>query len=218
MGRPHRISYHGALFHITARGNNKEKLFFVNKDYLRYIKLLKEYKKELDYRFFAYVLMPNHVHLLIQVGQKTTISKIMQMLNTAYSKYFTLKYRRVGHLFQGRFHSVLVDKDEYLFALTQYIHFNPVRAGLVMNPEDYRLSSCSCYFNEQTDSLVDTEDVLRLLESDSRSQREIYKKLIRLEAIQKSNQSHFRGRLKRCRVLGSDDFINKLTVTSGTKT
>lgn len=218
MGRPHRISYPDALLHITARGNNKEKLFLDNKDYLRYLKLLKKYKKEFGYRLFAYALMPNHVHLLIQIGQKATISKIMQMLNTAYSKYFILKHQRVGHLFQGRFYSVLVDKDEYLFALTQYIHFNPVRANLVINPGEYRWSSCSCYFTEQGDSFVDTGDVLGLLGSDLKSQREIYKKLIRLEVIQKNNQSYLKDKFKRCRVLGSDNFKKKLTVTSGTKT
>lgn len=217
MSRPQRISFPGALFHITIRGNNRENIFIDDKDYKRYLKLLRDYKKELGYLLYAYVLMSNHVHLLIQIGDGSGISKIMQKINTAYSKYFTLKYNRVGHLFQGRFHDVLVDKDEYLLVLTQYIHLNPVRANLTVHPEDYRWSSCSSYFNEGTDFFVDAQDVLLLLGSSAEEQRSVYRKLIKLEIAQKSRQDYIKDKLNSSKVLGSKGFVEKLAVTSGTK-
>src|SRR3989338_613010 len=110
MGRMKRISFPGALFHITVRGNNKEKIFIDDRDYQRYFELLKRYKEEFAFHLYAYVLMPNHTHLLIQIGEKADISRIMQSINTAYTKFFVLKYKRIGHLFQGRFHIILVDK------------------------------------------------------------------------------------------------------------
>lgn len=218
MGRTQRISFPGALFHVTVRGNNREKIFVEEKDYMRYLKIVKERKDEFGFCLYAYVLMPNHVHLLLQVGEKADISKIMQAINTAYTKYFTIKYKRVGHLFQGRFHSVLVDKDEYLLVLTLYIHLNPVRAALVSCPSDFKWSSCSNYLKGDSDSFLDFEEVFAILDTDPEEQRKIYEKLLKIEMSQKERQKYLKERLSNSlNVIGSEQYIDKLTAMSGTK-
>lgn len=219
MGRPPRISFPGALFHITVRGNNKGEIFIDKKDYQKFLNILRKYKEEFSFHLYAYVLMSNHFHLLMQIGEKIGLSKIMQVLNTAYTKYFTSKYQRVGHVFQGRFHSVLVDKDEYLLVLTQYIHLNPVRANLVTQPEDYLWSSCNNYLRGRSGALIDVDEVLDLLGSNPEEQCKLYRELLKLEAVQKERQLYIRERLynNRINILGSGEFVDKLIKTSGTK-
>ena len=102
------IHFEGALFHITARGNNKQLIFNQQKDFQRYLKNLEQAKKKFPFKLYSFVLMPNHVHLLIEV-KKHPINKIMQAIQTGYTMYFNKKYERTGHLFQGPYHSFLVD-------------------------------------------------------------------------------------------------------------
>lgn len=139
MARKPRIHYPGALYHVIARGNNKENIFHEKKDKQKYLDLLKKYLDKYHFLLYAYVLMDNHLHLLIEV-QDTTLSKIMQGLQLSYTQYFNVKYGRVGHVFQQRYKAFLCNKDEYLFTLIKYIHFNPVKAGF-SESLDYEWSS-----------------------------------------------------------------------------
>jgi len=131
MGYPIRISAEGFVYHITVRGNGRSDIFLEARDFRRFLKKLKEYKEKLKFFLYAYVLMPNHFHLLLEPTARGTITKIMQALTTAYAMYFNKKYTHVGHVFQGRFHSLIVEKEPYLVEVSRYIHLNPVRAGLV---------------------------------------------------------------------------------------
>lgn len=160
MARQLRIEFEGAFYHITSRGNLRDRIFFDDKDKEMFLEVLKKTKERYGYLLHTYALMDNHYHLLIETP-KANISQIMQNLNTSYTVYINRKYQRSGHLFQGRFKGIIVDKNEYLVALSRYIHLNPVRARIVQRPEDYRWTSYRAYTNEMVKSFfVDTTDTL----------------------------------------------------------
>jgi REP element-mobilizing transposase RayT len=140
MGRPLRIEYEGAFYHITSRGNEKRTIFQNDQDYFQFIQLLERIHKRYEVLIHTYVLMFNHYHLLLETPSSNLIAT-MHDLNAAYTNYFNRRHKRVGHLFQGRYHSLLVDRDAYLLELSRYIHLNPVRARIVDRPEEYRWSS-----------------------------------------------------------------------------
>jgi len=144
MARPLRIEFKGALYHILSRGNERRNIFFGDADYKVFLGVLEEMSERFEVDIFAYVLMSNHYHLLIRTNQ-ANLSKSMQWVGTTYTRRFNLKHFRSGHLFQGRFKSILVQNDAYLMQLSCYIHRNPLRAGLVNRLADYRWSSYRTY-------------------------------------------------------------------------
>ena len=164
MPRSPRITYPGALYHITSRGNQQQRIFRRVADRKHYLSLLVKYKKKFGFKLYTYALMPNHVHLMIMVSESedATISKIMQALNTAYTVYFNKKYKQSGHLFQGRFHSKVVIKENYFWELSRYIHLNPVRANLIKKPEKWRWGSYRIYLNPKLDfyKIIDRDELL----------------------------------------------------------
>lgn len=161
MSRPLRISYPKALLHVTCRGNNGQQIFLDQDDYYKYLSLLAQAKKKYSFKFYAYALMPNHVHLLIELSS-TSVSKIIQSVNTGFAAYFNNKYERSGHLFQGRFFSAIVQKKNYLLEVTRYIHLNPVRSELVSKPEEYIYSSYKHYIHSNN-GLIDVDEVFSLM-------------------------------------------------------
>jgi putative transposase len=160
MARKPRIEFEGAFYHILVRGNRRQNIFLDEADGRHYLERLQRYKNKCGFLLYAYVLMSNHIHLLIETPNDP-ISRIMQMINFTYTQYFNRKYGKVGHLFQGRYKSYLCDKDRYLLSLVRYIHNNPVRAGLVGDACEYAWSSHGEYL-KGTKGLVDTDKVLRL--------------------------------------------------------
>ena len=144
MGRPLRIEYPGALYHVTSRGNEKQDIFLEDSDRKRFLGLLEDYHDRFDLVVHCFVLMGNHYHLTLETPQGNLL-KVMHGINSGYTGYFNRKYVRVGHLFQGRCMGILVDKDPYLLELTRYIHLNPVRAKVVERPEEYAWSSYAGY-------------------------------------------------------------------------
>jgi len=144
MARPWRIEYEGAFYHVMSRGNEQREIFFDEKDRFAFLKVLGEMSKRFEVDIFAYVLMANHYHLLIKT-QQANLSKAMQWLGVTYTCRFNLKHSRCGHLFQGRFKSILVQNDAYLLQLSFYIHRNPTRAKTVSRLAQYRWSSYPAY-------------------------------------------------------------------------
>ena len=140
MARPLRISYAGAFYHITSRGNERKDIFKSNSDREKFLSYLESATLRYDALIHVYCLMSNHYHLLMETPAGN-LSQIMQHINGAYTTYFNVKHQRSGHLFQGRYKAILVDKDEYAKELSRYIHLNPVRAGIVDKPEAYNWSS-----------------------------------------------------------------------------
>jgi len=140
MTRPLRIEFNGALYHITSRGNARQAIFLNEEDFTDFLEILNSVVKRYNFLLHDYCLMNNHYHLLIETPEGN-LSKGMRQLNGLYAQRFNQKHRRVGHLLQGRYQSILVDKENYLLELSRYIVLNPVRAGMVKEPKDYRWSS-----------------------------------------------------------------------------
>jgi len=148
MGRPLRIEYPGALYHVTSRGNEKQDIFLEDSDRRRFLGILEDYHDRFDLVVHCFVLMGNHYHLALETPQGNLL-KVMHGINSSYTGYFNRKYGRVGHLFQGRYRGILVDKDSYLLELTRYVHLNPVRAKVVERPEEYAWSSYAGYIRKR---------------------------------------------------------------------
>jgi putative transposase len=140
MARPLRIEFPGALYHVTSRGNARAKVFTDESDYRMFLDILGFVVKRFNWLCHAYCLMGNHYHLLVETPD-ANLSRGMRQLNGIYTQKFNWKRHKAGHLFQGRFKAILVDRDEYLLELARYMMLNPVRAGLVEAPDDYTWSS-----------------------------------------------------------------------------
>ena len=151
MGRPIRIEYPCALYHITSRGNERKNIFLEEGDRLRFLKILEDYHDRYGILIHSYVLMDNHYHLVLETPRGNLL-RVMHGINSSYTGYFNRKYGRSGHLFQGRYRGILVEKDTYLLLLSRYVHLNPVRAGVVGRPEDYRWSSYPGYSGREKES------------------------------------------------------------------
>ena len=155
MARALRIELEGAFYHVTSRGNLRDRIFFKDRDKNKFLQILKRTKERYSYVLHAYALMDNHYHLIMETP-KGNLSQSMQNINTSYTVYVNRKYQRNGHLFQGRYKAILVDQNEYLLSLSRYIHLNPVRARIVERPEQSPWSSYSYFINGSLDNdLVD---------------------------------------------------------------
>lgn len=172
MPRKPRIEFEGAFYHVITRGNQRQRIFREPADYQKYLQLLVSYKNRYRFSLYAYILMSNHVHLLIEAGE-TPLSKVLQGLNQSYTMHFNKKYKTVGHLFQGRYKAILCDRDNYLLSLLKYIHHNPIRAKIAERLDAYTWSSHRAYIGKDNPyGLVDTDRVLRMFsESKSRAMK-----------------------------------------------
>jgi putative transposase len=130
MARPLRIEFDGALYHVTSRGDRREDIFEDDEDRRRFLNLLAEVAERFNWRCHAYCLMTNHYHLIVETPEGN-LSRGMRHLNGVYTQASNRRHRRTGHVFQGRFKAILVDRDSYLLELARYVVLNPVRAGMV---------------------------------------------------------------------------------------
>jgi len=203
MARKPRIEYPGAFFHIMVRGNNRENIFRQDADYRYYLSKLAHFSQEGKTILYAYCLMPNHVHLLLEMSQ-TPVSRVLQRFHTSYTAYLNKKYGRVGHVFQGRYKAVLCDKDAYLLELVRYIHSNPVRAGLVEHLEHYPWSSHRIYIGTDRSEAIDPSFVLRQFSESRHAAKEVYRSFVYKETSRgKSQELHRRFDQ---RILGNERF------------
>lgn len=154
MSRPYRLQGENCFYHITSRGDDRKSIFISDYDYNKFLHYLLNAKTKYNFYLYAYVLMNNHYHLLIETTQPN-LAKIMHYINSAYTTYYNIKRHKYGHVFQGRYKSIVVDKDNYLFELTRYIHLNPVRAKMVQRPEEYKWSSYQGYLKKAGDGYID---------------------------------------------------------------
>jgi len=144
MARPLRIQYPGAYYHITSRGKERKDVFNSVRDRGKFLSYLDSASERYNARIHVYCMMGNHYHLMFK-RPDGNLSQIMQHLNGAYTTYFNTKLKRSGHLFQGRYKSILIEADEYAAQLSRYIHLNPVRTGIVEEPGKYPCSSYQFY-------------------------------------------------------------------------
>lgn len=207
MPRKPRIEIGGGLYHVITRGNNRRKIFRSDDDYLKFTGLLHQQKSKLPFYLYAYCLMPNHIHLLIEM-QDDLVSRIMQRVLTGYSQYHNRKYKKIGHLFQGRYKSILCQTDRYLGELVRYIHLNPVRARMVKRPEDYEYSGHRAYLGRDRTGLVDAEPVLRHFGASKKRAVEVYTRFVDASLREKSKDDYYRA--SEGRLLGSEEFIEEI--------
>jgi putative transposase len=166
MARPLRIQFENALYHVTSRGNEKAALYGDDQDRFVFIKLLSKVVEQYTWVVYAYCLMGNHYHLLVRTP-KANLSRGMRQLNGIYAQYFNKRHERVGHLFQGRFAVVLIKDEERLLTVARYVVLNPVRAGIIATPEDWRWSSfCFTVGINKPPSFFDPDRVLCFFSGD----------------------------------------------------
>jgi putative transposase len=140
MARSMRIEFPGAVYHITSRGNERKKIFLNDRDREIFLKIFQQVKDRFHWLCHSYVLMDNHFHLLIETVE-ANLSRGMRQLNGVYTQEFNRRHSRVGHLLQGRYKAILIDKDDYLLEISRYIVLNPVRAGIIEKAEEWLWSS-----------------------------------------------------------------------------
>lgn len=163
MVRHARQRCESGVYHVVLRGINRGDIFFDDDDCLQFLETLTLKKSNQEYELYGYCLMSNHVHLLLRENEDT-VSRTMSRIGTSYAKWYNQKYERSGHVFQGRYGSECVEDDKYLLTVIRYIHNNPMKAGLVREPEVYRWSSIHSYTGgkEQPEGLIETEFILSL--------------------------------------------------------
>jgi putative transposase len=210
--RKPRIEFEGAFYHVITRGNQRQPVFKDKDDYSRYLKILADYKIRYDYSLYAYVLMSNHVHLLIET-KEVPLFKILQGINQSYTLYFNRKYQTVGHLFQGRYKAILCDKDAYLLSLVKYIHLNPVRAKIVKTLEEYPWTSHRHYVERAEDQrITDKDQVLRMFSEDKGRARRLYRLYMRESGG--AQREDIYATIDQ-RVLGDERFVEKVMGKTG---
>ena len=173
---PREINPEG-IYHIIARGNNKSPVFHDANDYLKYLSILNEAKEQYGFSIYHYVLMPNHVHLLLQPNCEK-LSLFMHDIQMNYAKSYCKKHAFVGHVWQGRFKSLPIENDAYLFACGNYIEMNPVRAKLVGLAEYWRWSSYTHYACGEENNLLNPDPLFETLGNDEATRRLAYVQLI----------------------------------------
>lgn len=205
MARKARAEVEGGLYHVITRGNNRRQIFNSPADYEKFLALLAVQKIKLPFFLYAYCLMTNHVHLLIE-RQASAIGRVMHRLLTGYAQYYNRRYQRVGHLLQGRHKAILCQSERYLSELVRYIHLNPVRAGMVNQPEDYEYSSHRAYLGMKPAGIVDVDPVLRHFGARREVARDRYRQFV-AAGIKQGHCEEFYA-AEEGRILGSEEFID----------
>ena len=206
MARPLRIEFAGALYHITSRGDGREDIYLNDSDRERFIAVLAQVCERFNWVCHSYCLMSNHYHLLIETPNGH-LSQGMRQLNGVYTQAFNRNHGRVGHVFQGRYKAILVQKDAYLLELSRYIVLNPVRAGMVRSAKDWPWSSYRC-----TAGMVESPPWLQvdwLLSGFSKRKRQAIEQYRAFVAEGKGQPSPWK-QLKNQIYLGDDAFVDEM--------
>ncbi|MBM3249899.1 MAG: hypothetical protein FJZ09_03505 [Candidatus Omnitrophica bacterium] len=178
MPRAARVIPPEGFLHVISRGNNRRKLFLRPSDFKVYLRQLRKLKYEESISVFHYCLMPTHIHLLVGIIQNSDLSRFMKRLNLKYFFHYQKRYGYLGHLWQDRFKSKLIEYDTYLVQCGKYIELNPVRANLVSSAADYPYSSYRYYALGFEDKLIDNDPLYLDLSTDAAQRRLIYQKML----------------------------------------
>ena len=206
MARQLRIEYAGALYHITSRGNAREAIYRNNEDRTEFLSLLNNTCNRFNWYCHAYCLMDNHYHLLIETNT-SSLSKGMKYLNGTYTQFFNRSHKRVGHVYQGRFKGILVEKESYLLELSRYIVLNPVRARMVRTAKDWQWSSYRATAGINiAHSCLTTGWLLACFSKQRNRAQQAYREFIQ----QGKNQPSPWENLKNQIYLGSSEFVEEM--------
>jgi REP element-mobilizing transposase RayT len=205
MGRAWRIEYEGGLYHVLSRGNDRKDIFYDDKDRHTFLDVIGEMADSYCADIFAYVLMSNHYHLLLRTNQ-ANLSKSMQWLALTYTRRFNNRNFRSGHLFQGRFKSIIIQNDSYLMRLSCYIHRNPLRAGIIDRLVEYPWSSYKYYaYGGKAPDWLKTEPILAQFRAKDR--HKAYREKVQQYADEEKNLwEDFRHGM----IIGTKDFVDKI--------
>jgi REP element-mobilizing transposase RayT len=167
MPRTARGKSKSGIYHIIIRGANRQEIFHDKQDNLRFLEILERFKEKTEIKIHGWCLMNNHIHLLMEEGNEE-LATTMKRIGVSFVGYYHLKYDTTGHLFQDRYKSENVESEEYLITVIRYIHQNPVKAGLVSMPQEWKWSSCAEYYGEKPyqEGLLDGELILKLFSDD----------------------------------------------------
>lgn len=214
MPRRPRLSLPNVPQHLIQRGNNRQACFFADEDYRFYLEWLTEYASKTGCQIHAYVLMTNHVHLLLSAEHAGAVGMLMKALGQRYVQYVNRTYRRSGTLWEGRFRSCLTQDAAYLLTCQRYIELNPVRAVMVEHPAEYRWSSYRANAQGEPDALLRPHLLYSALGSDAASRQAAYRELFRFELepglvdeIRQATNGNF--------ALGDERFAEEMAVALG---
>ncbi len=212
MGRVPRIHIEGALYYITSRGDHNEDIFKDSQDYYAYLNLIKKYKELHRFKLFSFVLLPNHLHLLLELSEKSSLSQIMHDINSSYTKYFNKRHKRKGHLFQERYKSILIEKNPYLPLLTVYVHLNPKRVGIVSELKEYIFSSYLAYLKNDTSylGLNLKKELIEVFDFLKNKGYEDY--LSFLKSLDEKEMNSLAQVIHKRKFIGSQDFLKKIEI------
>jgi len=205
MARPLRIEFPGASYHVTSRGDRREAIYEDDADRAGFLDVLGEVVERYNWVCHSYCLMTNHYHLVVETPE-ANLSKGMRQLNGVYTQASNRRHGRVGHLFQGRFKGILVDKEAYLLALCRYVVLNPVRAGIVSQPEDWAWCSYRAAMGlSPAPKWLDVDGLLSHFGSDRRNAREHYRRFVHAGLGERIWDG-----LRQQIYLGDDGFVEKM--------
>ncbi|MBL1275948.1 MAG: transposase [Ectothiorhodospiraceae bacterium] len=209
MPRRARISIPGVPWHIIQRGNNRSDCFYADKDYKFYLYHLKELSEKFCCDVHSYVLMTNHVHLLLTPKEEDSAAKLMKNLGQRYVQYINRTYKRSGTLWEGRFRSCLTQSDEYVMACYRYIELNPVKANMVNHPRDYRWSSYKANAEGKKNDLITPHNQYLQMDHRILERRKAYRGLFKTHVNQPFDDE-IRSATNGNFVLGSKKFQDEI--------
>jgi len=222
MPRLPRIYVKEAAYFITCRGEHNENIFNDREDYKMFLELMKKYQGQYGIKVFAFCLMPDHLHLLIEIekqqeeqdqvsARSQNISDFMHDLNNNYTKYFNNRYIRKGHLFMERFKSALIEKESSLLKMTAYLHLNPQRSGVIADSKDYPYSSYQLYLDNNPASEQDLSFMRASIQKAlSFLNNKSYAEFVQDMSLEEAQIIH--KKLQRGGILGSEDFVKEVKI------
>ena len=212
MPRPPRFNVADIPQHVIQRGNNRQAAFFRDDDYRRYLAFLESAARKYPCQVHAYVLMSNHVHLLVTPLAPGALPLLMQHLGGLYVRYVNRAFQRTGTLWEGRYKASLVDSERYLMGCYRYIELNPVRAGMVRHPADYPWSSYRRHALGEPSEVVVDHPLYEALGATPEDRAAAYRELVE-SGMDDRLLRVIRESLNQCRVLGSDRFKDDIEIT-----
>jgi len=214
MARLPRIAIAAYPHHIIQRGNNRQAIFFTEADYRYFLDCLRQAKIKYQCRLYAYVLMTNHVHLLVEPSQLEGLGELMQSIGRRYVRYINKTYKRTGTLWEGRYKSAVVSRDEYLILCSRYIELNPVRARMVSHPGDYRWSSYRFRALGEADGVLDEDPWYAGLGSSVQQRQRVYREWV-AASIRDREWDQIREATQKGRIIGRERFQTEVEVMLG---
>jgi len=213
MPRRARFTFENATYHILSRGNNKQRVFLDEEDFNKFIKLILFYKEKYNFELYHYVLMNNHYHLILRAKNGAVLGNLMKGLNLSYAKHFRRKYGGIGYLWQGRFKSFIIQDGKYILECGRYIELNPVRAGIVKNPEKYPWSSCNVYAEKERSDVIEVNPEYLGFSENIEKRKSLYKQFLK----DGNKEKRTLERYFRTKIYGEQEFIEKLKSETGLK-